>query len=104
MEQRLRDPQGGYTSSAPNPRLLFQSKTVTDGAVPSGNAIAILDLQELGKRTGKAVYRERAANALRAFAPDLDRYSGAVPTLALAVLRFHGATSANPRTSTVEKP
>jgi uncharacterized protein YyaL (SSP411 family) len=89
MEQRLRDPQGGYTSAGPNPRLLFQSKTVTDGAVPSGNAIAILDLLELAKRTGNAVYRERAASALRAFGPDLDRYPAAVPTLALAVLRFH---------------
>jgi uncharacterized protein YyaL (SSP411 family) len=90
MEERLRDPQGGYTAAAPDPRLLFQSKTVTDGAVPAGNAIAILDLLALSARTGKPVYRDRAASALRAFAPDLDRYPVAVPTLALAVLRFHG--------------
>jgi uncharacterized protein YyaL (SSP411 family) len=91
MEQRLRDPQGGYTSAGLNPRLLFQSKTVTDGAVPAGNAVAILNLLELAKRTGKPVYRQRAASALRAFGPDLDRYPAAVPTLALAVLRFHAA-------------
>jgi uncharacterized protein YyaL (SSP411 family) len=90
LEKRLRDPQGGYTTAGPNPRLLFQSKTVTDGAVPSGNAIAILDLLALAKNTGNAVYRERAASALRAFGPDLDRYPAAVPTLALAVWRFHG--------------
>ena len=93
MEQRLRDPQGGYTSAGPNPRLLFQSKTVTDGAIPAGNAVAILDLLELAKRTGKPVYRERAASALRVFGPDLDRYPAAVPTLALAVLRFHDSGS-----------
>ncbi len=91
LEQRLRDPQGGYTSAGPNPRLLFQSKTITDGAVPAGNAVVILDLLTLFKRTGNAVYRERAASALRVFAPDLDRYPAAVPTLALAVLRFHGS-------------
>jgi uncharacterized protein YyaL (SSP411 family) len=90
MERRLRAPEGGYTAASPNPRLLFQAKTVIDGDVPSGNAIAILDLLELARRTGRPVYRERAASALRAFAPDLDRYPAAVPTLALAVLRFHG--------------
>jgi uncharacterized protein YyaL (SSP411 family) len=90
LEQRLRDPQGGYTLAGPNPRLLFQSKTITDGAIPAGNAVAILDLLALARKTGNAVYRERAASALRAFAPDLDRYPAAVPTLALAVLRFHG--------------
>jgi uncharacterized protein YyaL (SSP411 family) len=89
MEQRLRDPQGGYTTASPDPRLLFQSKTVTDGAVPAGNAVAILDLLALAKRTGNAVYRERAASALGAFAPDLDRYPAAVPTLALGVWRFY---------------
>ncbi len=92
MEHRLRDPQGGYTTASPDPRLLFQSKTVTDGAIPAGNAIAILDLLALQRRTGNTVYGERATSALRAFAPDLDRYPAAVPTLALGVWRFHGGS------------
>jgi uncharacterized protein len=89
MERRLRDSRGGYTLAAPDPRLLFETRTITDSAFPAGNAVALLDLVALAERTGKGIYRERAASALCAFAPDLDRYPAAVPTLALAVLRFH---------------
>jgi uncharacterized protein YyaL (SSP411 family) len=88
MERRLRDPQGGYLLSEAKPSLLFQPKKVADSAVPSGNAVAVLDLLDLAKRTGKPVYRERAGQALRAFAPEMAQAPAAMPALALAVLRF----------------
>jgi uncharacterized protein YyaL (SSP411 family) len=87
MESRLRDPRGGYFLSPAQPSLLFQPKTVADSAVPSGNAVAVLDLLTLAERTGREEHRRRAEDALRAFAPDLDREPAAFPTLALAVLR-----------------
>jgi uncharacterized protein len=90
MERRLRDPQGGYYLSAAGSDLLFRPKTVADAAIPSGNAVAVLDLLDLAARTGEAAPRERAAAALRAFAPEFTRYPSALPTLALALLRFHG--------------
>jgi hypothetical protein len=90
MERRLRDPQGGYLLSEAKPNLLFQPKTVADSAIPSGNAVAVLDLLCLAERTGKAVYRQRAEQALRAFAPEMAQAPAAMPTLALAVLRFRG--------------
>jgi hypothetical protein len=86
MERRLRDPQGGYHLSAATANLLFQPKTVADSAVPSGNAVAILDLLALSERTGKDVYRQRAEQALRAFAPELANVPEAMPSLALGVL------------------
>jgi uncharacterized protein YyaL (SSP411 family) len=89
MEQELRDPRGGYFQSREKPYLLVQSKSVNDGAVASGNGIATSVLLELFELTGKAAYRERAEDALRAFASDLERYPQGAMTLALAVERYH---------------
>jgi hypothetical protein len=89
MESRLRDPRGGYFQTAPKPYLLFQSKSVYDGAILSGNAVAIEALLELSALTGKPTYRESAEAALRAFAPDLEQHPAGAMTLALAVERYH---------------
>jgi hypothetical protein len=62
---------------------------VNDGAVASGNGIATSVLLELFELTGKVVYRERAEDALRAFASDLERYPQGAMTLAIAVERYH---------------
>jgi uncharacterized protein YyaL (SSP411 family) len=89
MESRLRDPRGGYFQTVPKPYLLFQSKSVYDGAILSGNAVAIEALLELTALTGKPAYRESAEAALRAFAPDLEQHPAGAMTLALAVERYH---------------
>jgi uncharacterized protein YyaL (SSP411 family) len=96
MERRLRDPLGGYFQGAADGDLLVRPKSVADRAIPSGNAIAALDLVELARRTGNPAYRQRAGAALRAFAPDLERSPLEVPTLALAVLRYRQAGTAVP--------
>ncbi|MFQ5742816.1 MAG: thioredoxin domain-containing protein [Acidobacteriota bacterium] len=95
MQQRLADPRGGYFSSVAKPDLLLQTRTVTDGAIPSGNAVAALDLLELAHRTSKSIYRERARVALEAFSPELEQYPLAVPTLALAVYRYQQGSAAS---------
>ncbi len=98
LERRLAAPQGGYHLAAADPQLLFQPLSATDGAIPGGNSVAILGLLDLAERTGKAVYRERAERALRGFASALERYPAAVPTLAAALLRYHGGgTRGGPR-------
>jgi uncharacterized protein YyaL (SSP411 family) len=89
MEARLRDPRGGYFQTVPKPYLLFQTKSVYDGAILSGNAVAIEALLELSARTGKPAYRESAEAALRAFAPDLEQHPSGAMTLALAIERYH---------------
>jgi hypothetical protein len=94
MEARLGDPAGGWFHAAPDPHLLFQPKSVTEGSVPPGNAVAVLDLLELAARLGAseparaAAFRTRAEAALRAFARDLELHPAAVPTLARALLRY----------------
>jgi hypothetical protein len=89
MEARLRDPKGGYYQTAPRPYLLFQSKTVGDGATASGNGIAVVALLELSELTSKPVYRQRAEAAIRSFAAELTRYPDSARTLALAIDRYH---------------
>ena len=89
MERRLRDPSGGYYLSVEKPHLLFQPKTVFDGAIPSGNGIATLALLALAEHSGKTVYRQRAESAMKSFAPDLDQRPGTLRTLAQAVGRYH---------------
>jgi hypothetical protein len=91
MEKELRDPRGGYYQSRDKPYLLVQSKPVNDGAVASGNGIAASVLLTLFELTGKALYRERAEEALRAFASDIERYPQGAMTLAIAVERYHDA-------------
>jgi uncharacterized protein YyaL (SSP411 family) len=115
MQSRLADPRGGYfngavsgalngavngavngaqgaLNGAARPHLLFQSRTATDGAIPSGNAVAVLDLLRLGRRA-------QAEASLRAFARDLDAPSEATATLADAVFVFHGGRAEPPGTA-----
>ncbi|HVT60717.1 MAG TPA: DUF255 domain-containing protein [Thermoanaerobaculia bacterium] len=88
MESRLRDPRGGYYNSEAKPNLLIQSRTATDGAIPSGNAIAVLDLVRLGRRAP-------AEASLRGFAHEIESFPAAMATLADAVFVFHGGQTAS---------
>ena len=48
-------------------KLLIRSKEVRDGAIPSGNSIAFLNLIRLARMTGKARYEEKASALTEAF-------------------------------------
>ena len=91
MEARLGDPLGGYFMSESDSTLLVRSKTAMDGAVPSGNGVAALDLLRLAERTGKIEYRQRAAAAVRCFSRVLTDQPAAAPSLALATRELSGS-------------
>ena len=93
-ESRLGDPAGGYFLSEEAPDLLVRPKTVSDGAIPSGNAVMLRNLLELAERTAGGGYRRQAELGLRAFAGNLERNPAASPVLALALLEARDASAA----------
>ncbi|MGB9457626.1 MAG: thioredoxin domain-containing protein [Bryobacteraceae bacterium] len=79
------DSAGGFFHSpAGDPSLVLRLKEDYDGAEPSGNSIAILNLLRLAQITGRADFRASAERALAAFAPRLARVPVALPAMLTA--------------------
>ncbi len=96
LDERLADPAGGYFVAAASPDLLVRSKEVFDGAMPGGNAVAVLDLLTLAERTGEARWGAAASAALAAFAPLVEAHPSAVRALTIAAARYHRLRAARP--------
>jgi uncharacterized protein YyaL (SSP411 family) len=58
---------GFYFTAADADRVLVRKKEIYDGAVPSGNAVAMLNLLRLARLTSHPEYEEKAAAISRAF-------------------------------------
>ena len=54
--------------------LLVRQKDIHDGAIPSGNAVSLLNLLRLARMTGRPDLEDRAARLARAFASQLRGY------------------------------
>jgi uncharacterized protein YyaL (SSP411 family) len=90
-ERRLGAAAGGYYLAEEAPDLLVRPKIASDGAIPSGNGIMLLNLLRLAERTGIQEYRQRAELGLRGFTDNLQRNPRASPVLALALLEARDA-------------
>ncbi len=76
---------GGFFDTAGRDRsILVRSKEVYDGAEPSGNAVAALNLLRLAAMTGKSEWREKAESTIAAFAPWLERQPSVLPAMVSA--------------------
>jgi uncharacterized protein YyaL (SSP411 family) len=90
MIERFADEKsGGFFSTASDAEaLIARAKDAYDGAVPSGNSLAALDLLRLGHLTGRTAYLERAQRVFRAFSTEIrgspSRYSAMMIALDLA--------------------
>jgi uncharacterized protein YyaL (SSP411 family) len=74
MIAHFEDPAGGFfDTSDDHEALVTRPKSVQDNAVPSGNALAALDLLRLGALTGEGRYTDLAEAALRLVQPLLAR-------------------------------
>ena len=65
--------------------MILRSKQVYDGAVPSGNSVAAMNLLRLGRITGDPGYEETAAALLRAFSRQINLGPTAYSQLLCAV-------------------
>jgi hypothetical protein len=83
------DKTGGYYFTAHDAEKLFaRSKDSYDGAVPSGNSLALLNLVRLWTVTGKDEYRKEAENGFQTFAKAMENSPSGLTTMAQALGRY----------------
>ncbi len=88
------DAEGGYFSVAENaPNILLRMKEDYDGAEPSPNSIAALNLLALGQLTDHPEFRQRAEKTLAVFSEQMTKAPSAVPQMLCAL----DASLAKPR-------
>lgn len=68
------DKNGGfYFTSNDAEELIVRHKEIYDGAIPSGNSVAMLNLLRLGRITGDPSYEDMAAKLARAFSQTVEQ-------------------------------
>jgi hypothetical protein len=78
LTDRFRDPEGGFFFTPDDGEdLLTRLKESHDGAVPSGNAVTLMNLIRLGRMTGDPHLEKEAAALSRAFAESVRRLPSA---------------------------
>ncbi len=77
---------GGFFISAHDAEaLLLRSKEIYDGAIPSGNSFAALDLLRVGRLTGNRTFEERAQKVFESFSHDIAAAPSAYPQMLMAL-------------------
>ncbi|MBM4328680.1 MAG: thioredoxin domain-containing protein [Deltaproteobacteria bacterium] len=87
MRERFWDPQTGgfYFTSTDNEELLVRKKEIYDGATPSGNSVAALNLLRLSRVTGSPEFERKAEALIKAFAGNVGQLPSAHTQLLIAV-------------------
>jgi len=75
---------GFFSTSGDDPNLVMRIKDDYDGAEPSGNALAALDLLRLASINGNTAFRESADRALQAFARKMSDQPAGLPQMLVA--------------------
>ncbi len=94
LDERFFDPAGGYSlSSREHDGLLFHPREIFDGATPSSNSVAAMNLLRLFSFTGNERYRDRAEDLFSLFSNPLVKAGTALPRL-LCALDYRSDTAA----------
>jgi uncharacterized protein len=90
QDERFWDPDGGgyFTTAGEDPNLLFRIKDDHDGAEPSPNSIAALNLLRLSQMTDAPDWRVKAERLFAVFGAQMKKAASAMPQM-LAALEFH---------------
>ena len=78
-------PGGFYFTADDAERLPVRRKEIYDGAIPSGNSVAALNLLRLGRITGDPGLEEKAVQILRVFSDDVGKAPMAFTQLMVAL-------------------
>ncbi len=76
---------GFYIASPDRTDLLVRAKDFNDGAIPSGNAVGLMNLVRLGRICGRTDLDDRASTLLEVAAPTVVRFSSAFSGLLLGL-------------------
>ena len=79
------DARGGFYDTPQGAELLTRMQTAYDGAEPSGNSVAALNLLRLGGLTGKKQWSELGRKTIEAFGKTLEAYPPAMPLMLVAM-------------------
>src|SRR5438128_1455949 len=87
LARRFEDREAGgfFRTAEDGEALLAREKPSSDGAEPSGNSVAVMNLLRLSELTGDERYRQRAERALAAFGDVLGRAPTALAEMLLAL-------------------
>ncbi|MCZ2155287.1 MAG: thioredoxin domain-containing protein, partial [Bryobacterales bacterium] len=88
MRELFEDTESGafFTAQAGDDAMILRMKEDYDGAEPSGNSIAILNLLRLAAITGRDDLRHAAERALKSFGQKLSDQPSALPRMMVAWL------------------
>jgi uncharacterized protein YyaL (SSP411 family) len=81
------DEQNGglYMTADDGEKLLVRSKVIYDGAIPSGNSVAVFNLLRLGHITGKAGYLTKAERISKSFSAEIAQHPAGHSQLMVAL-------------------
>jgi len=83
--------RGGFVFSGHgNEALIAKTKELYDGALPSGNSVAALDLVRLGQVTAEASFQQRAEALFAAFSAPASQMPQAFPQFLIALDQWLG--------------
>ena len=86
FDARFADPAGGFfNTEAGATDIIFRLKDDHDGAEPSANSVAAMNLIRLSRILGRADFEAAAARAVNSFQEMLDRQPAALPQMLGAV-------------------
>ena|GEM_PF-1981677 len=87
LEEYYEDKKNGgfFMTSHDHEHLLAREKPAYDGAEPTGNSVAILNLLRLGEFTTQDTYRQRADKAFKSFSGTLNTMPMTLSEMLLAV-------------------
>ncbi len=80
------DKGGGYFQTRPtDPSILVRMRDAYDGAEPSANSVAAMNLLRLSEMANRPAWRERARKLFRAFSRQIEQAPETVPQMLAAV-------------------
>jgi hypothetical protein len=87
MRELFEDPEQGafFTTAGRDSSLVLRMKDDYDGAEPSGNSVALLDLLRLAHLTDRDEYRQAAIRTMDALMPKMSSQPVAVPQMLVAL-------------------